>query len=241
MAAASLIISLAAIAMSLLALWKTHFAPFSALAVAGRLTLRIYPIRSGAERWFIASLNVPISVTNKGARPGIIKGLRLRLHFPEIPIAENCEFIPPTFEIASGDAKYISENRFEWIEKIVVSDWMPFTILPKATVTKHFVFETRWEDPVIQEVVSCTLEIMSNSGKWREVTGWDLGLDGSTWSDLVDVGRSIGHDPNEAHRVERACVPPDLHKYTGTKAQIPKGGFPSQPSYVDYPKDDRGT
>jgi len=60
MAVSSLLISLAAIVIALLALWKGHFAPFSALAVAGRLTLRIYPIRGGADRWFIASLNVPV-------------------------------------------------------------------------------------------------------------------------------------------------------------------------------------
>src|SRR5271157_13468 len=166
MAMAPLLISLAAITISLLALWKTHFAPFSAIAVAGRLMLRVYPIKSGAERWFIASLDVPVSVTNEGARPGVIKGFRLRLHFPRIPIPGNSESIQPAFEIAPQDAKHISKDRFEWVDKIVVGEWMPFTVLPKTTVTKHFVFEAKWEDPVIQEVVNCTLEIRSASAKW---------------------------------------------------------------------------
>ncbi len=237
---APLLISLAAITISLLALWKTHFAPFSAVAVAGQLTLRIYPIKNGDERWFIASLDVPISVTNEGARPGVIDGLRLRLHFPKIPIPGNCESINPAFEIAPEDAKHISKDRFEWVDKIVAGAWMPFTILPKATVTKHFIFETTWEDPVIQEVVNCTLEIRSRSGTWREVASWRLSLIGTLWSHLVDVGGGIAHFPDDTDSAQSVCVPPDLHKYTGTKAQIPKGGLSAHDSYLDYSEGDEG-
>jgi hypothetical protein len=240
MATASLVISLAAIAISVLALWKTHFAPFSALAVAGRLVLRIYPIRSDNERWFIVSLDIPVSVTNEGARPGVINGLRLRLHFPEIPIPENCEFINPCFEIAPRNAKHISANRFEWTDKIVMGDWMPFTVVSKATVTKHFVFESRWEDPVIQGVVNCTLEIRSGSDEWLEVTSWRLTLDAQIWCELVDEGVALTFSPKESLSVLGECVPPDLHKYTGTKAQIPKGGSFRHTSYLDYPNKDAG-
>jgi hypothetical protein len=50
MTAVPLVLSLVAIVISLLALWKTHFSPFSPLAVAGpRLTLRIYPIQTRAS------------------------------------------------------------------------------------------------------------------------------------------------------------------------------------------------
>lgn len=241
MATASLLISISAFVISLLALWKTHFSPFSALPVAGRLMIRIYPIKSGNERWFIASLNVPVSVTNQGARPGVIDGLRLRLHFPKLPIPGNCEFIRPTFEIAPEDSKLISKNRFEWIDKIVVADWMPFTVLPKATVTKHFVFESRWENPVIQEIVDCTLEVRSDSGSWEEVTSWRLSLIEEMWSELVDVGAAFTVHPNKADSVLNDCVPADLHKYTGSKAQITKGGLgEAHDSYLDYPMHDEG-
>lgn len=239
MAVSTLVISLVAIAISLLVLWKSHLAPFSELTVAGRLRLRIYPIRSDAERWFITSLDVPISVTNEGARSGVVVGLRLRLHFPGIPISGNCEFIGPTFEIAAANAEKITKNRFEWIDQIVMGDWMPFTVLPKTTVTKHFVFESRWEEPVIQEVVDCTLEILSDVRTWQAVTTWHLSLDGATWSELADVGTCITY-LSEAHGVEKGVYPPDLHKYTGTKAQIPKGGFLAGNSHLDYPKSDLG-
>jgi hypothetical protein len=236
--AASLLISLAAIAISLLALWKTHLAPFSALAIAGQLRIRIYPIKSGERRWFIPSLDVPVSVTNQGARPGAISGLRLRLHFPGIPIPGNCEYIKVTFEIAPQDAKSISKNRFEWTEKIVPSDWMPFAIVPKATVTKHLIFESRWETPVVQDIVDCTLEIRSDPSRWQNVTSWRLSLGADIWSGLVDGGVSIAFLPEGIESVLSDCIPPDLHKYTGTKDKIPKSGFGEHESYLDYPGDD---
>jgi hypothetical protein len=236
MAVASLLISITALVISLLAVWKTHFAPFSALAVAGRLRFRIYPIKNGDERWFIPSLDVPVSVTNEGARPGVVKGLRLRLCFPGIPIPGNHESITASFEIAPENSKHIDEDRFQWIDKIVVGAWMPFTVLPKATVTKHFVFEARWEDPVIQETVTCTLEV-SESGIWRKVVSWRLVLDATIWSELADNGGAISYIPDGDVSAQSTCVPADLHKYTGTKTPIPKGGLSGAPSYLDFPKD----
>src|ERR1019366_4727063 len=112
MVLASLVISVVAIVVSLLTLWKTHFAPFSAVIVAGSLRLRIYPIRSGTTRWVMASFDVPVSFANEGARSGVITGLRLRVHFPKIPIPANCEFVQPNFEIAPENAKQINKHRF---------------------------------------------------------------------------------------------------------------------------------
>jgi hypothetical protein len=235
MALAPIFISFIALGISIAALWKSHLAPFSPLAVAGRLRVRIYPIRSDDQQWFIASFDVPISVTNEGARPGVVSGLRLRLHFPKVPIPGNCELIGPEFEIALADARKIDRNRFDWIDKLVTSDWMPFTVLSKGTVTKHFVFESRWEEPVVQEDVECTLEMLSDRSDWQKVDTWTFHLSGPIWSEHVDVGTSISYH-SEPRRIDEACVPPDLHKYTGTRKQIPKGGFFAGDSYLNYPE-----
>lgn len=235
MAIASIVLSIAAILISLLSLWQTHFAPFSPLAVSGRLTLRVFPIKNQDQRWFIASFNLPISITNEGARPGIIDGLRLRLHFPELPIPGNCEIIPATFEVDPSDANLIDSERFEWIDKLVQGDWMAFTVLPKATVTKHFLFESRWEEPVIQNLMECTLEMRSFAGTWKTVATWSLPMMLDIWSAL-DRGGSFSRYPHESDSLDVACSPPDLHKYTGTKDEIPKNGFSAPPSYLNYPK-----
>ena len=234
MAVVTLLISLAAIVLSLAAFWKTHLSPFSAITLAGRLRLRIYPIRNeNKDRWFIPSLDVPVSVTNEGARPGVIDGLRLRLHFPKLPIPGNCEFLPPSFEVNPANANEISSARFDWIDKIVVGEWMPFIVLSKATVTKHFIFESHWEEPVIQEVVDCSLEMRARAGQWKTVTTWHLCLDEAFWSLLTDSGSGVLY-PVDAQPAHATCTPTDLHKYTGTKAQISKVSLPG-PSRLDYP------
>ncbi len=89
------VLAFIAICVSCLTLWKGHFARFSPLALAGNLRHRMYPIRHGDERWYITSFDIPVSVTNPGARPGLVTGLRLRLHYPELAFADNHEFIPP--------------------------------------------------------------------------------------------------------------------------------------------------
>jgi hypothetical protein len=140
------------------------------------------------------------------------------------------------FEIAPSNAKHITQNRFEWTDKIVMGQFMPFAVVPKTTVTKHFVFETRWEDPVIQAHVDCALEMRSDSGPWLEVTAWHLTLFAAVWSELVDNGASMSFHPNESERVQDACVPADLHRYTGTKDPIPTTGLGPHRSFLDYPQ-----
>lgn len=232
------VLSSIAICTSCVALWKGHFARFSPLALAGNLQHRLYPIRSGDERWFIPSFDIPISVTNPGARPGIVTGLRLRLHYSELPFQGNHEFIYPNWELRPDKLKCIDENRFSWIDEVVAADWSPFVILPKATVTKHLLFETRWESPVVQRRIIATLELQADwRTKWLMVAKWNLTLNPRTWVDL-ESGRSMVYVPTKdqaSHELE--CSPPDLHKYTGTKATLPtKGALAAmEPSSLDYP------
>lgn len=234
MATISLFISLLAVAISIFSLWKSELAPFSALAVAGELKLRLFPIRSGAEEWFIASFLLPLSVTNQGARPGIVKGLRLRLHFPQIPIPGNCELVPAKYEVADDRVHLIDKNRFQWVDE--ASNWMPFAILPKATITKNLLFETRWDDPVVQPLVECTLETADASDTWQPVATWTISLTKEVWGNLAQGG-AFSFDPKEAGRALPTCVPEDLHRYTGTKEKIPKDAFAAPNSYLNFPDD----
>lgn len=227
-------LSIAAIAISIYSLWKTHLAPFSTLAVAGELKLRVYPIKNANDKWFIATFILPISVTNEGARPGIIRGLRLRLHFPKVPIPKNHELIPASFETTSDGARLVDKNRFQWIDKVVTGGWMPFVVLPKTTISKTLMFETRWEDAVVQELVECTLEISTREKCWEPAATWVLVLDKHVWSELAH-GAGFSFHSKEMGTTLPSCAPEDLHKYTGTKEQIPKEGFAAHSSYLDFP------
>lgn len=234
----STIIALGALGVSLSSLWKTHFSKFNPIAAVGRLCQRIYPIRSEKDRWYIASFDIPITVTNEGARPGNVKDLRLSLHFPSLPIPGNKELIRPKFEIEPSDARKIGRERFKWIEEIVIGEWMPFTVLPKQSVTKHLLFETRWEEPVIQERIVATLELMSDSSEeWKHVGTWEFSLNARIWAELANRGTSCSVDHRGSPQYYETCEPPDLHKYTGSKKEIPEEGFGAHPSYLDFPKD----
>jgi hypothetical protein len=227
-----------AFCISCVALWKGHFARFAPLALAGNLQHRVYPIRNVDKHWYIASFDVPVSITNPGARPGLVTGLRLRLHFPELPFAGNHELISPKWELKPDKVNRIDKNRFEWIDEVVAGDWSPFVILPKATATKHLLFEATWEKPVVQKRIVATLELQADwRTEWTKITGWELGLLPQIWIDLVH-GHSVSHVPEKVQvPYVSECSPPDLHKYTGTKATLPMEGLASaaEPSYLDYP------
>lgn len=233
------VLAFLAICVSSLTLWKGHFARFSPLALAGNLQHRVYPIRNEDRRWFITSFDVPVSVTNPGARPGFVTGVRLRLHYPELPFAGNHEFIPPQCELKPDKVNSIDKNRFKWFDEVVAADWSPFVILPKATAAKHLLFEARWDKPVIQKQIVATLELQVDwRTQWLTVTEWKLTLPPQIWVDLLNGG-SMTYVPDKVQfPLESESSPPDLHKHTGTKEALPTKGLvtSAEPSYLDYPE-----
>lgn len=145
--------------------------------------------------------------------------------------------IKPRFEIEPSNARKIDRERFKWIDKIVIGEWMPFTVLPKQSVTKHLVFETRWEEAVIQDRITATLELISDSNeKWKQIGTWEFSLDARSWGELANRGTGCYVNPKDAPQYSGICQPPDLHKYTGSREQIPEDGFGAPPSYLDFPK-----
>lgn len=239
----ALVFSFLALCISFVALWKGHFAKFSPVALAGSLELRIYPFRNSDERWFIASFLTAISVSNPGARPGLVTGVRLRLRYPELPFADSHELLYAIWELKPDKLQCIDENRLEWIANVVAADWAPFVVLPKATVSKPLLLEARWEMPVVQKRIVASMEIQTDWRKeWVTVDEWTFAIRPEIWVDL-ETGRAIRFDSDKSQGAkEPICSPPDLHKYTGTKAQLPsKGGFSSmEPSRLDY-KDTENT
>jgi hypothetical protein len=229
----SALISIGAVTLSIIALWKTHFAKSNFIPVVGNLGLRIYPIKNENSRWFIPSFDVPVSIVNQGARPGRVLGLRLLVRFPDLPIPDNRECFYPRCEV---EASKICRERFEWMHDASVAEWMPFVVLPKETVTKHLVFESRWDEPVIQKRITCTMQVYGDVEQaWKDIATWDVSLTASVWGELTNRGTSFSHTPDGAVHHSEEIHPPDLHKYTGSKDPIPEKGFGASSSYLDYP------
>jgi hypothetical protein len=196
---------------------------------------RVYPIRSKKETWYLSSFDVPVSFLNTGAQPLLIKGCRLRLHFLDIPIPKNAELIPVDWEIVQSDAEKITKHRFEWMEMIAPKEFMPFVVLSKQTVVKHSIFETRWDDPVIQDRVRITMESYSSTNRtWQKGETWDVSLQKEVWADLANAGGSFSYPSPALQTDEERRTPADLHKYTGTREEIPSTGFNAPTSYLNY-------
>lgn len=238
----SISISVIAIILSVVSLWQSHFAKFNPIITVGLLGLRIYPIRSGKEKWFIPSLDVPVTITNEGARPGTVMGLRICMSFPDLPIPNNREIFPLKWGVDYQKFEAISKRRFEWTKEATSMYLRPFVVLPKQTIANHFLFESRWDDAVIQKKILCTLEVFTSTNrKWVEVAKWNFKIDPVWWGELTSKGHCfLVHEENLAATLhEQAVIPPDLHKYTGTKEPIPENGFEdSEPSFLDYGKKD---
>ena len=231
----TILVSFAAFVFSAIALWRTHFAKFRAITTSGNLQFRIYTFKNNRKKWYIPSVDIPISITNEGARVGKVMGLRIRASFPKLSIPSNYEIFMPQWEIDFKKFEPISEKRFEWIEKAVIANWMPFVVLPKQTITKHLIFESNWDNPVIQDEVCFELQIITDADKkWRKIAKWEANLSPVIWSELTDNNASFIYYEVDMQSLlyKEAINPTDLHEYTGSKSELPKKGFGEHTSYL---------
>jgi hypothetical protein len=227
------LVSVIALITALIAIWKTHFAKFSPITTFGYCTFRIYPIKNEEQRWFIPSFDIPINLTNKGAQIGKIEDLRLKVTFPKLPIKEHHEYFSAKWIVKPNQ---ISKKRFNWINEPETEKWMPMILLAKETKSIHIVFESfRWEEPVIQEELKCTIEIKTDkSKKYIPLDSWQYSLRDKDWYDLAENGRAHLCSSESSREKEEYIKPKDLHKYTGTKEEIKQPIKKSSPSYLDF-------
>jgi len=226
-----------ALIASCISLWRTHFSKPRPIITVGGLNHRIYPISNKDKLWYLSSYIIPISFTNAGSQPILMNCVRLKLKFPKIPIPDNYEILYAKWTIDDSALRKIDKNRFEWIDRCSPKDFFPFTILPKSTEIRNFIFETRWDHPVIQETIKVSLEIpLNKKGKWLKVNEWVLKQNARVWTELAKVGGSVTYPCFPFKSLDELINPKDLHKYTGTREEIPEKGFDSSPSYLAFEK-----
>ena len=227
--------------MSAVTLWRTHLAPFKPMFAVGDLSFRVFPIRSGDERWFIASYHAAITVTNVGARAGHLKGLRLAITYPTLTF-EHKELMPARF-VVDGE-KYesaIARDLFSWGEQgIFKGHWMPAILLPKESVTQHLLFEARWEQPVIQPAINIRLEVLvENNASWVPAATWTTSLSEWMWSELTRAGTSFTVSPDGSELSAWGYTEPrSLHRYTRPRGEL-GDHEPVDSSFLDYPDDEK--
>lgn len=232
------IISSLALIISLATLWQSHLSKFRPVTAAGPLTLRICQIESSENSWYISQVDCRFSITNAGAQVGKVLGMRMMVRYPGLPIPDAHEYFLPHSAVDPVRFKEHANHRFNWIKEASLGEAAPFVVLPRSSVSMHVVFDKRWDDPVIQEEIQFILEILTDrDSQWITVERWTHHLDGSTWSQLAEVGSSIRVEPASVrHDDLHATVPVNLHEFTRGKKSIPKGGFGAHVSRLVSPR-----
>ena len=225
-----IIISLLALGLAAMAFWKTHLAPFRLVSTFGILSLRIYPWRCGKDRWFVASADLPITLVNAGARVG--KLFDLRIIFRECqggPKAQKC-ILSAICEIDTKLFQSDSKNPLVWHDSAVKGQWYPLIILPKEVISKHLIFEERWEHETLGNF-EVTLEALTDaSGRWQTLGNWRILLDETLWENLAEKGHALGFPD----LFFDAKIREEQLKRLEEKVLPVVAGFSPEPSYLDY-------
>ena len=236
----SLVMSVLATAVSVIALWRAYLARFSPMTTAGYLTLRICPVRSGDNRWYVVLFDSSLAFANSGPRPGRITGLRLSLHFPEVPIPDNCIRIHATREVDHLKATHDFRDFFAWLDDVSIAHWSPFLLPVGSATNKHFHFQTRWDSPIIQKKCIATLEVLSDRSKrWQAAATWKVMLDKNVWSEFLSHASTFAFTPISFPHVLVESNPKVLPKYISDPDFRPTEGFIDCNSIPDWPDDVR--
>jgi hypothetical protein len=179
----SLLISVVALILSIISLWRSHFAKFKPLIITGDLFFQIFPIMNSKNKWFIPSAIVTISIANEGARPGAIYGLRITATYPKKHAIDHNDVLEAVFELDVSKDEVIGKNRFPWLNEHSSVSWTPVIVPAGGTITKRLAFETRWNNPIAPEEMKLSLEILTNKKKkWQKADEWHIPLKIKDWS-----------------------------------------------------------
>jgi hypothetical protein len=212
---ASFAVALVAVAISLVSLYRSQLAPFRVVTVVGDLRLRIDRIKDSGQSWYMVHADIPVQVVNSGARIGRILGYRLRVSYPSLPIEGAYE----TFSAA-----FVADQRALMtggLKAAIIDFWTPFSILPKAAVHQHIVFNRRWDDPVVAEKIRFTLQQARDGQEgWADVGSWELDIDVESFAEMVR-GSTYGVSPEGIPGDVVEIQPADLYSYLKPARRLP--------------------
>ena len=232
----SVLASVAALIISIVALWRAYFARFRPLILTGDLFFKIFPIKDSGAKWYIPSATVTISVANEGARPGAVLGLRLVATYPKKISVPHYEVLAPAFDLDATMDEVIGENRFSWLKEHSTGNWKPIVIPTGGTITKRLVFETRWDNPIAPDLMVLSLEIFSNANKhWTKVNEWEIPLRVKEWAFFTGHDGGMRFPPKNDVLIWREQKPDNLHSQIIYRGPVPASWLrDAEPSFLAY-------
>ncbi|CCH28597.1 hypothetical protein ABZ816_34950 [Actinosynnema sp. NPDC047251] len=214
---ASLVVSLLALTVSAVTLWRAQLTPFRLLVTADQVQLRIHQMESETgETWLLPHFALSVGFANSGTQVGRVLGVRLVLRYTSLPIPDAYEVFACHGEYDPVKYQAHGGKRFTMIDQAKLGDFHSFVVLPKATASKFYVFTVRWDKPVRQAELRLDLEVLHDrSTDWKTTHTWQLAMPGWAWNS-VEQGSSFTFvaEGGAAKRSSRDVNPPDLHKYT---------------------------
>jgi hypothetical protein len=190
-------------------------APFKVVTVVGDLRLRIDQIKDGGQSWYMAHADIPVQVVNSGARIGRILGYRLRVSYPSLPIEGAYETFSTVFV---ADQRALITGG---LKAAIIDFWTPFSILPKAAVHQHIVFNQRWDDPVVAETIRFTLQQARDGQEgWVDVGSWESDIDIESFDAMVR-GSTFSVSPEGIPGNVVEIQPADLYNHLKPARRLP--------------------
>jgi hypothetical protein len=214
----SLVISVAALLASLASVWRTHFTPPRLRVITGAASLKIDRIDSGSEYWYLPQITVPISVSNIGARVAHILEARLIVRYPQNDAEEAYEVFHLLYEIDPVRSAALKPSQARKIRNLYNGPGTPFIVGARETVTKHLVFQTRWDYEVEEADFAADLQLRTSSADnwitYQQFDGW--ALDGWLWRSINNSTFQLGRHGWENSIDQRH--PSSLHRIASTGA-----------------------
>lgn len=164
------ITSALAFAVSILSLWKSTLSPFKLTVSYNSPTFTIYrispEISSGAQTWWVPSIDMGITFYNHGKRRGEITDIRFVGTLTSQD--KNRQFVFyakwvvsfPTFQRQRS-------NRLKWANSSIERDWYPLMLTGDTQLPLHIIFEGfRWDQRYTGSLTLSLQLFSSDKEKW---------------------------------------------------------------------------
>lgn len=221
-----------ALLISVIHLWKTYFFKSKPFFRVGGLREHIYPIKSGDEEWYICSFDIPISISNHGAKLLIIENIRLKLIYRDVDLIDNYEYLYTKWSIDPKDSNKIDIDRFKWIESIELLDWIPQLIQSRSVTSRSFIFETRLDFPIDQKIDIILQVKMLHSKSWMDIKDWNIEHDLALWEMLIFSGSSMTYNSIPKFRERSEVLSNEI--YIKEKIKFDMKSSALQSSYLNH-------
>jgi hypothetical protein len=205
-------IAVAALLISLANVWSTHFAPANLRVITGAANLKIERIDSGKGYWYLPKMTIPVSVSNAGARIAHVLELRLIVRYPQNDAAGAYEVFHLLYEIDPTRTASLKAEEAQRVRNLYNGPGTPFMVSAKETVTKHLVFQTRWDYEIEEPSFVAELQLRAAGSKNWVVVQYFNGrsIDAWLWQSIDNSTFVIEPRDWKNHFFERH--PDSLHR-----------------------------